>query len=72
MLLPRHIEFELSRLFEKEIHFHMKVEEEKKQLFRQSDFNTVACFANLDPKKFGYLDAESLIKYMNKYDSKAN
>ena len=55
-LLPRQVEFELSRLIEKEIHFHIKVEEEKKQLERQADFNTVACFSNLDPKAFGYID----------------
>ena len=32
--LPAVVEFELSRLFEKELHFHTKVEEEKKTLER--------------------------------------
>ena len=49
------VEFELSRLFEKEVHYHIKVEEEKKTLERQSDFNTVACFTLLDPKYFGFI-----------------
>ena len=42
--LPSNVEFELSRMIEKEVHFHIKVEEEKKTLERQSDFNTRACF----------------------------
>ena len=54
--LPANVEFELSRLIEKEIHYHIKIEEEKKTLERQPDFNSVACFAALDPKKFGYID----------------
>ena len=32
--LPQDVEFELSRLIEKELHYHVKVEEEKKQLER--------------------------------------
>jgi hypothetical protein len=28
------VEFEMSRLFEKEIHYHIKVEEEKRMLER--------------------------------------
>ena len=30
--LPANVEFEMSRLIEKEIHFHIKIEEEKKTL----------------------------------------
>jgi Ca2+-binding EF-hand superfamily protein len=70
--MPRQVEFELSRLIEKEIHFHLKVEEEKKQLMRQSDFNTVACFTTLDPKKFGYIDHDQLLKFMSKFDRQTN
>jgi hypothetical protein len=33
-ILPSNVEFELSRLFEKEVHYHIKVEEEKKTLER--------------------------------------
>ena len=58
MQLPGNVEFELSRLYEKEMHYHVKVEEEKKTLERQADFNTVACFTVLDPKNFGYIDSE--------------
>jgi hypothetical protein len=53
--LPPDIEFELSRLIEKEIHYHIKVEDEKKTLERQADFNSVACFTVLDPNGFGFL-----------------
>lgn len=59
--LPSHLEFELSRLIEKyirdilhgyrEIHYHIKVELEKKELERQDDFNTVASFTVLDSNK---------------------
>lgn len=42
--LPFNVEFELSRLVEKELHYHVKIEEEKRTLERQADFNTVACF----------------------------
>ena len=32
--LPTNVEFEISRLIEKEVHYHIKVEEEKKTLER--------------------------------------
>lgn len=66
--LPANVEFELSRLIEKEVHYHIKVEEEKKTLERQADFNTVACFTVLDPKSNGYLDFDALKVYMHKFD----
>lgn len=68
MQLANNVEFELSRLFEKEMHYHVKVEEEKKTLERQEDFNTVACFTVLDPKNYGYIDADCLYNFMRKYD----
>ena len=66
------IEFELSRLFEKEVHYHVKVEEEKKTLERQPDFNTVACFTVIDAKNFGYLDFDQIYAFMSKYDAETN
>ena len=63
--LPKHIEYELSRLFEKyvyhhqcdalyrEMHYHLKVEGEKKTLERQVDFSTVAAFTVIDQKRHG-------------------
>ena len=66
--LPANVEFELSRLIEKEVHYHIKVEEEKKTLERQADFNTVAWFTVLDPKSNGYLDFDALKVYMHKFD----
>jgi len=36
-------------LFEKEIHYHVKVEIEKQELESMNDFNTVAVFSILDP-----------------------
>lgn len=62
------VEFELSRLFEKEMHYHIKVEEEKKTLERQPDFNTVACFTLIDAKNYGYLDFDQLYAFMSRYD----
>lgn len=55
-VLDSNIEFELSRLIEKEIHYHQKVEDEKRTLERQADFNMVAAFTVIDPKGFGYID----------------
>jgi hypothetical protein len=46
--LPAHLEYELSRLLEKEVHYHLKVESEKKTLERQVDFSTVAAFTVID------------------------
>ena len=63
------VEFEMSSLFEKEIHYHIKVEEEKRMLERQADFNTVACFTIMDPKNFGFIDFDSLLTFMSKYNS---
>lgn len=47
--LQSNVEFELSRLLEKEIHYHVKVEIEKRELENMIDFNTVAVFSVLDP-----------------------
>lgn len=47
--LQSNVEFELSRLLEKEIHYHVKVEIEKRELENMLDFNTVAVFSVLDP-----------------------
>ena len=52
------MEFELSRLLEKEIHFHIKVEIEKRELEVAEDFNTVAVFTMMDALNFGFLDFE--------------
>lgn len=75
--LPKHLEFELSRLLEKyfpniitwnrEIHYHVKVEIEKKTLERQIDFNTVSTFSVLDQDKNGYIDFDDFKKFMGKY-----
>ena len=50
------------------MHYHIKVEEEKKTLERQADFNTVACFTLLDAKNFGFIDFDSLKTFVAKYD----
>jgi hypothetical protein len=47
--LLSNVEFELSRLLEKEIHYHVKVEIEKRELEEMPDFNTVAVFSTVDP-----------------------
>lgn len=76
--LPKHIEYELSRLFEKyvyhqcdalyrEMHYHLKVEGEKKTLERQVDFSTVAAFTVIDQQRHGYLDFEAIRKFLSKF-----
>ena len=70
--LETNIEFELSRLIEKEVHYHIKVEEEKNTLERHPDFNTMACFTVLDHKNHGYVDFEQLYIFMRKYDEDAD
>jgi Ca2+-binding EF-hand superfamily protein len=70
--LPANVEFELSRLIEKEVHYHIKVEEEKKTLERQADFNTVACFTILDPRSFGFIDFDNLKNFMYKFSRDIN
>ena len=54
--LAQDVEFELSRLIEKELHYHVKCEEEKKTLERQADFNTVSCFTLIDLRNNGFID----------------
>lgn len=56
-------------MFEKEIHYHVKVEIEKRELEEMADFNTVACFSVLDPLQYGYLDQENLRAYMCKFQN---
>ena len=65
--LPKHLEYELSRLFEKEVHYHLKVEHEKKTLERQIDFSTVAAFSVIDQNKHGYIDFQTLSKFFSKF-----
>lgn len=59
-------------MIEKEVHYHIKVEEEKKTLERQSDFNTVAAFTVLDPRSFGFIDFDNLKNYMIKFNREIN
>lgn len=67
--LQSNVEFELSRLIEKEIHFHLKLEGEKRQLEAMADFNTVAVFSHLDPHSKGYLDFGIIKDFFCKYES---
>lgn len=57
-------------MFEKEIHYHVKVEVEKQELESISDFNTVAVFSVLDPLQKGYLDGETIKIFLNKYTNR--
>jgi len=68
--LPSNLEFELSRLLEKEIHYHVKVEIEKRELENMIDFNTVAIFSILDPLQYGFLDFENIKNYCLKFYAK--
>ena len=65
--LQTNVEFELSRLFEKEIHYHVKIEIEKKSLEALEEFNTVAIFTVIDKRNFGFLDFENIKDYCFKY-----
>ena len=67
-ILDSRIEFELSRLIEKELHYHQKVEDEKMTLERQGDFNMVACFRAVDPRKLGFIDFDQLFNFMKKFN----
>ena len=51
----------------REMHYHLKVESEKKTLERQVDFSTVAAFTVIDQQKHGYLDFEALRKFLSKF-----
>jgi hypothetical protein len=64
--LQSNVEFELSRLFEKEIHYHVKVETEKQELEAMLDFNSVAVFSVLDPRSKGYIDSEAIRVFCQK------
>ena len=65
--LQTNVEFELSRLLEKEIHYHVKIEIEKKQLEAMDEFNTVAVFSVLDSTRYGYLDFENIKNFLLKF-----
>ena len=56
----------------REIHYHVKVEIEKKALERQDDFNTVACFTAIDHDKNGYMNYLDVKEYMKKYNKEVN
>jgi len=65
--LQHNVEFELSRLLEKEIHFHIKSEIEKKELENADDFSTVAIFTSMDALNYGYLDFDQLRNFYSKF-----
>ena len=65
--LQSNVEFELSRLIEKEIHYHVKTEIEKKQLEAMEDFNGVGVFSTLDTLNYGYLDFENIKNFLFKF-----
>ena len=65
--LQSNVEFEMSRLIEKEIHYHVKIEIEKKQLEAMEDFNTVGAFSTLDTLSYGYLDFENIKNFLFKF-----
>lgn len=65
--LQHNVEFELSRLLEKEIHFHIKCETEKKELENAEDFSTVALFTCMDALNYGFLDFDQLTNYYAKF-----
>jgi hypothetical protein len=67
--LQSNVEFELSRLIEKEIHYHLKLEHEKRQLEEMEDFNTVAVFSLIDPLGKGYLDFGIIKDFISKFES---
>jgi Ca2+-binding EF-hand superfamily protein len=49
------------------MHYHLKVEQEKKTLERQVDFSTVAAFSVIDQQRHGYIDFESMRKFLSKF-----
>lgn len=49
------------------MHYHVKVEIEKKIYERQHDFNTVASFTIIDTQKYGYLDFDNIKRFMQKF-----
>lgn len=65
--LQHNVEFELSRLLEKEIHFHIKSEIEKKELENADDFSTVAIFTSMDALNYGYVDFDQLRNFYSKF-----
>ena len=65
--LQNNVEFELSRFFEKEIHYHVKIEIEKKALEAMEEFNTVSLFTVIDNRNFGFLDFENIKNFLFKF-----
>ena len=57
----------MSRLFEKEIHYHVKIEIEKKALEALEEFNTVSVFSVIDERNFGFLDFENIKNFLFKF-----
>lgn len=49
------------------MHYHVKVEIEKKMFERQPDFNTVGSFTIIDSQKYGYIDFDNMKRFMQKF-----
>ena len=62
--LPSVIEQEVTRLLEKEIHYHREVEHLKFDLESRYDFSAVAAFQSIDDYDFKYIDFENLRRFL--------
>ena len=62
--LPKRVEEELTRLLEKEIHYHRDVEHQKFDLESRYDFSAVAAFQSIDDLNFKYIDYVNLKRFL--------
>lgn len=56
-------------MIEKEIHYHLKVESEKRELENMDEFCSVALFSILDPLNYGFLDFDQIKNFYCKFKS---
>lgn len=70
--LDDEVEFELSKLFEKEISFNRTLEELKQRIHASKTFDLRLGFYTIDDWNYGYIDRKNLKSFLRKHQYKAS
>ncbi|CAI2362581.1 unnamed protein product [Moneuplotes crassus] len=62
--LPKTIEYELCKLFVKEIAFHSRIENIKQELASKPDFDSKSGFKTIDDWNYNYIDFSNLKRFL--------
>lgn len=65
--LDDEVEYELTKLFEKEIFFNRALEELKQRILASKTFDLREAFNTIDDWNYGYIDRKNLKSFLRKH-----